>query len=141
MTDRILVLKKLSLLREHIGRVRRRRSATRETFEADVDMQDATSLSFIVAVQEATDIALHIAADEGWGISGSYAESFHLLAQHGVIGAEQAAALALAAAVRNRIAHGYASLDAGRFWDELPAGVTALEELARAVAAFAGSGD
>jgi uncharacterized protein YutE (UPF0331/DUF86 family) len=139
LTDRILVLKKLSLMREHLSRVRRRRSAKREDFERDVDTQDATSLSFIVAVQEAADIALHIASDEGWGISGSYAESFQLLAQHGVIDAEQATALAAAAAVRNRIAHGYASLDAGRFWDELPAGLSALEQYARAIAAFAGS--
>lgn len=53
MTDRLLVLKKLAMLREHVGRVRRRRPATREAFESNVDVQDAVALSFLAAVQEA----------------------------------------------------------------------------------------
>lgn len=67
MTDRLILLKKLAMLREHAGRVRRRRSPSQEAFEADVDVQDALALSFLVAVQEANDVAMHIAADEGWG--------------------------------------------------------------------------
>lgn len=64
MTDALLILKKLAMLREHAARVRRRRPVTREAFEADIDLQDALALSFLVSVQEANDIALHLSAAE-----------------------------------------------------------------------------
>lgn len=134
MTDAIVILKKLAMLREHVGRVRRRRPAAREAFEADIDIQDALALSFLVAVQEANDIAMHITADEGWGIPSSYAEAFELLAKNGVIDQEHARGLAAVASVRNRIAHGYASLDPGRLWSELPAGLDALDRYVEAIA-------
>lgn len=140
MTDRLLVLKKLAMLREHVGRVRRRRLATREAFESNVDVQDAIALSFLVAVQEANDIALHLAADEGWGLPTSYAEAFDLLARNHVLTPEHARELAAVASVRNRIAHGYASIDPGRLWDELPAGLDALDKYVEVIARLADDG-
>ncbi len=137
MTDLVIVLKKLAMVREHVARTRRRRSATAEEFERDVDVQDALALSLLVATQEAADIAMHVAADEGWGVAGSYAEAFELLARHGVITPEHARALAGVVAVRNRIAHGYASIDPGRVWAELPAGLDALERYVEAIARLA----
>ena len=108
MTDRLIILKKLAMLREHAARIRRRLPPTREAFESNVDVQDAVALSFLVAVQEANDIALHLAADEGWGLPSSYAEAFDLLARNHIVTPEHALELAAVAAVRNRIAHGYA---------------------------------
>lgn len=137
MTDRLILLKKLAMLREHAERVRRRRPASQAAFEADIEVQDALALSFLVAVQEANDIAMHIAADEGWGLPGSYAEAFEILARNNVITAEHARELAAVAAVRNRIAHGYASLDPGRLWSELPVGLGALDRYVEAVARLA----
>ena len=125
MTDRLIILKKLAMLREHAARIRRRHPPTREAFESNVDVQDAIALSFLVAVQEANDIALHLAADEGWGLPSSYAEAFDLLARNHIVTPEHARELAAVAAVRNRIAHGYASIDPGRLWAELPAGLEA----------------
>jgi uncharacterized protein YutE (UPF0331/DUF86 family) len=137
LTDRLVVLKKLAMLREHAARVRRRRPATREAFESDVDIQDALALSFLVATQEANDIALHLAADEGWGLPSSYAEAFDLLARNHVLTPEHARELAAVASVRNRIAHGYASVDPGRLWAELPVGLDALDRYVEAIARLA----
>jgi uncharacterized protein YutE (UPF0331/DUF86 family) len=134
LTDRRIVLKKLAMLREHAARIRRRRPPTREAFESDVDIQDAVALSFLVAVQEANDIALHLAADEGWGLPSSYAEAFDLLARNHVLTPEHARELAAVGSVRNRIAHGYASVDPGRLWAELPAGLDALDRYVEAIA-------
>jgi uncharacterized protein YutE (UPF0331/DUF86 family) len=77
-------------------------------------LQDAVAMSVLVVVQEATDIALHIATDEGWELGSTYREAFAVLERHGVITAPLAASLGGAAQLRNRIAHGYASLDAER---------------------------
>lgn len=134
MTDPVLVGRKLALLREHLERVRRRRPDDLETFRSDVDRQDALALSLLVVVQEAIDIAFHFASDEGWGVAASYREGFELLARHGVIDAGLATELAAATSLRNRIAHGYASVDVGRLWAELPAGIAAFERFVRAIA-------
>jgi uncharacterized protein YutE (UPF0331/DUF86 family) len=136
VTDAILVLQKLTTLREHAERVRRRRPTAAAALRTDVDLQDALAMSLLVAVQEAIDIAFHIAADEGWGIPASYADGFATLARRGVIDATLADALARAVSVRNRIAHGYGTLDVDRIWSELPAGLEALDRYATAIARF-----
>ena len=134
MTDAVLLLRKLTLAREHLARVERRRDASREAFVADTDAQDALAMSLQVAIQESLDIAMHMASDEAWGVPASYAESFDLLAAHGVIDAAHARELAKIVALRNRIAHGYASLDPGRIWDEVPAGLVVLKRYEQAIA-------
>lgn len=136
MTDAAIVLQKLATLRDHLGRVRRRRPASVEALRADVEVQDALALSLLVAIQEAVDIAFHISADEGWGVPSSYAESFEILSRHDVIDAKLAGELASTAALRNRIAHGYASVDVERLWAEIPSGIAALERYVEAIARF-----
>lgn len=138
MTDGLLVLRKLTILREHAGRVRRRLPKEGSSFAADIDCQDATAMSLFVAIQEAVDIALHIASDEGWGVPGSYGDAFHLLEARGVLEGPLSTTLAGMAGLRNRIAHGYASVDPGRLWAEIPTGLTALDKFATAIAQFVG---
>jgi uncharacterized protein YutE (UPF0331/DUF86 family) len=139
VTDTILVLRKLTTLLEHVSRIERRRPSALEAFQRDTDRQDALALSLIVALQEAVDISLHIAADEGWGVASSYADSFELLAAHGVITLPLAAQLRGVVALRNRVAHGYGTVDFERLWRETPAGVAALRTFAAIVAAFLAS--
>lgn len=93
-------------------------------------------MGILVVVQEAVDIALHIASDEGWALASTYREAFGVLAQHGVIDATLAASLGGTAQLRNRIAHGYATVDAERVWAELPTGIAAFESFASAIALF-----
>jgi len=52
LTDPILVLHKLTTLRDHVGRARRRRPASPEELRSDVDRQDALAMSLLVAIQE-----------------------------------------------------------------------------------------
>lgn len=141
MTNTALVLAKLSTLREHVDRMERRRPKTLDAFSGDIDRQDALALSLMIAVQEAADIALHIASDEGWGIASSYAESFDLLARRDVMQPELAQRMTNMASLRNRIAHGYGSVDFERIWRETPAGVTTMREFAAAIAAYVGTLD
>jgi uncharacterized protein YutE (UPF0331/DUF86 family) len=136
VTNVALVARKLAVLEEHLRRLRDRRPPNPEAFEADTLLQDAVAMSLLIVVQEAMDIALHMASDEKWGLPATYREAFALLSSHGVISPELAASLGAAAQLRNRIAHGYASLDAERLWSELPRGVAAFAEFAKAVVSF-----
>jgi uncharacterized protein YutE (UPF0331/DUF86 family) len=136
MTDVILILRKLQRLREQIQLARARRPATAAVLSTDLVLRDALALALLVAAQEAVDIAYHVAADEAWGVPDSHAAAFRLLAEHGVISSELAVTLSGVARVRNRIAHGYMTLDHERMWQELPAGLDALEELGHRVASW-----
>lgn len=91
-------------------------------------------MSLLVAIQEAIDIAFHIAADEGWGVPASSPEAFEVLARNHVLSAALAQEMAKAASLRNRIAHGYAAVDLPRLWGEIPAGLDALDRFAASVA-------
>jgi uncharacterized protein YutE (UPF0331/DUF86 family) len=90
----------------------------------------------MVALQEAIDIAYHIVADEGWGIPDSHRAAFDTLTAHGVLAPALATELSAAASMRNRIAHGYASVDHQRLWQELPNGLRALDAFGAAIAAW-----
>ena len=138
MTNVILVARKLAILEDHLRRLRERRPATADVFEKDLLLQDAIALGILVVVQEAMDIALHIASDEGWELASTYREAFAVLERHGVIASPLTTAMSGTAQLRNRIAHGYASVDAARVWAELPAGIAAFDAYAAAIAAFLG---
>lgn len=134
MTDKELVLRKIAVLREHLARVSRRRPEALDVLRADVDLQDALAMSLFVALQEAIDVAFHISADEGWGLPASNAESFATLAKHAVLEETLAEELGKTARLRNRIAHGYTSIDVERLWRELPDGLAQLERFATHIA-------
>jgi uncharacterized protein YutE (UPF0331/DUF86 family) len=136
MTNVPLVARKLALIEDHLARLRARRPADAPSFERDLLLQDAVSMSLLVVVQEALDIALHIASDEGWEIASSYRDAFAVLARHGVIDAALAAAMGGATQLRNRIAHGYTTLDAGRLWTELPTGMASFAAFSASIASF-----
>ena len=136
MTDKGVVSRKLASLREHVGRLRRRRGEDLAAFRANVDLQDAVAMSLLVAVQDTLDIALHLASDEGWGVPPSYAESFAVLERHAVLDAALARSLVRMATLRNRIAHGYATVDVERIWAELPAGIDAFDAFAASIATW-----
>lgn len=76
-----------------VARARARRPASPDQLRDDLLLQDALSMTLLVAVQEASDICFHIVADEAWGLPGSYAEGFELLAKHGVVDSETACSL------------------------------------------------
>lgn len=136
MTNAALVARKLAVLDEHLRRLRDRRPDDAAMLESNLLLQDALAMSVLVVVQEAIDIALHIASDEGWELAAKNREAFTVLERHGVIDASLAASLGGAVQLRNRIAHGYASLDVRRLHAELPGGMAAFSSYAAAISAF-----
>ena len=136
MTNVELVARKLAILNEHLGRLRARRPASVEALRSDPLLQDAIAMGILVVVQEAADIALHVASDEKWELASSYRDAFDVLAKHGVLAEDLAARLGGTAQLRNRIAHGYASVDVDRVWAELPAGIEAFEAFAKAISTY-----
>lgn len=103
-------------------------------FIADAKRADLASFYLFLAIQEAVDLAAHWLSDAGWPPADDVGSSFAALAARGAISVELAEAMRSIVRVRNRIAHGYASVDHARLHAEAPAGVATLRDFFRAVA-------
>jgi len=93
MTDRDVVVAKLAELDDRIARVRANVRGSASELASDRDASDLVAFNLMLAVQTCLDVAGHIIADEGWPPAATLAESFHRLAERGVITAATDAAL------------------------------------------------
>ncbi|MBI5480404.1 MAG: DUF86 domain-containing protein [Deltaproteobacteria bacterium] len=138
MVDQAIVIKKVGLLRGYVTDVRGRLPIDAAAFVADADLHDLVAFHLLLAVQSAIDIATHLIASEGLGVPSSYREAFESLASRQIVDHGLATRVAEAAALRNRLAHAYGSVDWHKLHAEAPGHLAALEEYAARVAAATG---
>ncbi len=113
-------------------------SQGREAFVEDVKGRDLATFYTFLAIQDCLDLASHWVSDAGWAPPSEAAEAFDCLADHGAIDRELADGMREATGLRNRIAHGYASVDHGRLHGEFREGSRNLERFLSLAAAAAG---
>jgi uncharacterized protein YutE (UPF0331/DUF86 family) len=106
-----------------------------DELRADGAGRDLAAFHLFLAVQEAIDLAAHWVADAGWTPPDDVGSTFDVLAAHGAIERQLADEMRAIVRVRNRIAHGYASVDHDRIHAEAPAGIASLRRFLAAVAA------
>jgi uncharacterized protein YutE (UPF0331/DUF86 family) len=106
-----------------------------EELRSDAAGRDLAAFHLFLAVQEAVDLAAHWVADAGWTPPDDVGSTFDVLAAHGAIDRQLADQMRAIVRVRNRIAHGYASVDHDRIHVEAPAGIASLHRFLAAVAA------
>lgn len=109
-----------------------------EEFLADVRSRDLATFYLFLAIQESIDLAAHWVSDVGWDVPDDAGGSFDLLAEHGAVDQDLAMTLRGAVGLRNRIAHGYASVDHERVHQEYRRGVEALRSFLSLVSSEAG---
>jgi uncharacterized protein YutE (UPF0331/DUF86 family) len=106
-----------------------------EQLAADRKRADLASFYLFLAIQEAIDLAAHWLADAGWPPADDVGSTFDTLAAKAAISVEIAAGMRSIVRVRNRIAHGYTTVDHPRIQAEAPAGIATLRSFLSAVAA------
>lgn len=136
MVNRDLLTAKLAELADRVARARAHAKPTADALAADRDALDLVSFNLMLAVQSCADIASHLIADEGWPPTGTLAESFARLAEHGVITEKTKLALARAVGFRNVVAHGYAAIDPESVHAAVTGGVSDLDAFATEVASW-----
>lgn len=138
MVDADLAARKIARAEHQLSRAEdplRRRAA--EILD-DEDLRDLATFRLFLAIQECIDLAAHWVADEGLGTPEDIASTFDLLQSRGRLDPDLAAGMRAAVGLRNRIAHGYATVDHRRLLDELEEGAGNLRRFLAAVAAAAG---
>jgi uncharacterized protein YutE (UPF0331/DUF86 family) len=108
-----------------------------EEFLADVPGRDLASFYLFLAIEEGIGLAAHWVADAGWPPADDAASTFDLLADRRAIARDLADRLRAAVGLRNRIAHGYATIDPARVHAEFSDGLETLRRFLAAAASAA----
>lgn len=133
-----VVRRKIGVAASRLERAEAILSRPPEEFLADEEQQHLASFYLMLAIQECIDLAAHWVSDEGWDLPENTASLFEVLARRQAIDRDLAASLGQAVGLRNRIAHGYSSVDHERIQAEYQKGLADLRRFLVAVADEAG---
>jgi uncharacterized protein YutE (UPF0331/DUF86 family) len=112
MIDRTLILRKLSALEEYYKQIAEYRSISTEQYAKDWKSQRIIERTLQMMVETCIDIAGHIISDMKFRIPTSYADSFSVLAENGVVANSLSQSLEKMAKFRNVVVHDYDCVDA-----------------------------
>jgi uncharacterized protein YutE (UPF0331/DUF86 family) len=112
VVDRDLLRRKLAELAEYVTQVSEYRDLTAERYRADWKTQRIVERTLQMAIEVCLDVANHVLADRGRRAPSTYAETFEILMEAGLISADLARVMIDMTGFRNVIVHEYARIDA-----------------------------
>ena len=112
MVDHDLLRRKLSELAEYVTQVSDYRDLTVERYRADWRTQRIVERTLQMAIEACLDIASHVVADRSLHAPATYAETFEVLVQAGLMSPGLGDAMVKMTGFRNVIVHEYAAIDA-----------------------------
>jgi len=111
MIDRQLITRKMSLILEDVAAMTRLSQLSRERYLED-SINEALAERYLErAIGRMIDINFHLITESGQVPPKDYHESFVRLSTLGVMTADLAKEMAMAAGLRNRIVHEYDDID------------------------------
>lgn len=110
--DPEVIRRHLAAMREALSNLRRHAGRNASELRADADLRWTVERGLQLCVQNALDIATHLAAASGLD-SPDYATAIDRLAEIGVLSQEFASSLRPMAGFRNVLVHGYLQVDLG----------------------------
>lgn len=111
MVNKSVVLRKVSLIRHNLSRLKNKENISLESLKNDFDIQDIVLHNLQLAIQGCIDIGSHVISDEGWGVAGSLNEIFYILQNKGVIKAEMSEKIISMVGFRNILVHEYETIN------------------------------
>ncbi len=133
-----IVAQKTATARRRLGAADEIFGRPLEEFLPDEPARDLACFYLFLAIQDCIDVAAHWVADEDWGAPDDVGAVFDILRDKGLIDAELAHGMRGATGLRNRIAHGYGTLDPERIWKEYRQGGKLVRDFLAAIAEAAG---
>jgi uncharacterized protein YutE (UPF0331/DUF86 family) len=112
MVDRTLIFRKISMLEEYLMQIAEYRSISIDQYTKDWKTQRVVERTLQMMVETCIDIAGHIISDMKFRIPTSYADSFSVLAEKGIVGNNLSQSLEKMAKFRNVVVHDYDRVDA-----------------------------
>ena len=112
MVDEQLILRKLSDLQEYLDQIREFGGITVRAYGTDWKAQRIIERTLQMMIECCIDIAGHIISEKAFRTPNTYAESFAILHEKGVINRRLLGSLDKMARCRNLIVHRYDRIDA-----------------------------
>jgi uncharacterized protein YutE (UPF0331/DUF86 family) len=110
--DGDLLRRKLAELAEYVTQVSEYRDLTVERYRADWKTQRIVERTLQMAVEACLDVASHVVADRALRAPSTYAETFEILVQAGLLSPDLGRVMVEMTGFRNVIVHEYARIDA-----------------------------
>lgn len=110
MPDRDVVLAKVAAIQRCLKRIKETTRLDPNSLD-DIDKQDIFILNLQRAVQAAIDLATHIVASEGLGLSDTIKDNFKFLKHAGIINEELTLRMESMVGFRNIAIHDYQAID------------------------------
>jgi uncharacterized protein YutE (UPF0331/DUF86 family) len=111
VVDRDLLLRKLAMLWEYLAQLGEYRSTSAEAYKADWRAQRVVERTLHLAIEVCTDVMHHAIADRRLRVPSTYAETFEIGAEAGLIPERLREPLVKMARFRNLLVHDYARID------------------------------
>ena len=111
MVDKTLILRKLTELEEYLGQVREYTSITIDRYSKDWKAQRVVERTLQMMIETCADVAGHIISDKGYRVPGTYADTFRVLYENGILNKDLFETMEKMAKFRNIIVHHYDKVD------------------------------
>jgi len=111
LVDKSLVLRKLSELEEYLGQIREFSSIAEEEYSKDWKTQRIVERTLQIMIELAADIASHLISDKKLRLPTSYADTFKVLSEAGLIDPPLYEIMEKMAKFRNIVVHHYDRID------------------------------
>jgi uncharacterized protein YutE (UPF0331/DUF86 family) len=112
MVDRDLIRRKLADLEQYVQQLAE--YVTPEEYRRDWRTQRIVERTLQMSIEACVDVANHVIADRKLRVPGTYAETFDVLAEAGLLEPSLHAVMVRMTGFRNLIVHDYARLDPPR---------------------------
>jgi uncharacterized protein YutE (UPF0331/DUF86 family) len=112
MIDKALVLRKFDELKEYLKQIREYTAITIEQYRNDWKIQRIVERTLQIMIESCADIAGHLISDKGYRTPKSYADTFRVLFENGIIGEDLYQTMEKMAKFRNIVVHNYDEVDA-----------------------------
>jgi uncharacterized protein YutE (UPF0331/DUF86 family) len=112
VVDKTLILRKLAELEEYLGQVKEYATMTTDRYSKDWKSQRVVERTFQMMIETCADIAGHIISDKGYRVPATYADTFKVLHENGLLNKELFETMEKMAKFRNIIVHHYDKVDA-----------------------------
>ena len=112
MVDKSLILRKLAELEEYVEQVKEYANMTVAQYSRDWKSQRVVERTLQMMIETCADVAGHIISDKGYRVPTTYADTFRVLYENGILNKELFETMEKMARFRNIIVHHYDKVDA-----------------------------
>lgn len=111
MVDKSLILRKFTELEEYLKQIKEFSNISIEDYARDWKTQRIVERTLQIMIEICVDIANHIISDKGYRTPKSYADTFRVLCEEGILGKTTLKIMEDMAKFRNIVVHHYEKVD------------------------------